>query len=47
MEKKGDGIEKLLEMISSPICLIFWYWGGDREPAEVTLRYERDPLNPY
>jgi hypothetical protein len=30
--KKLEGIEKLLEMISSPIKLLF-YWGGDREAA--------------
>jgi hypothetical protein len=38
MEKKGEAIGKLLEMISSPIWLHFWYWGGDREAAEVALR---------
>jgi hypothetical protein len=36
--KKGKGIGKLLEMISSPIWLLFWCWEGDREAAEVALR---------
>jgi hypothetical protein len=27
----------MLEMVSSPILLLFWYWGGDREAAEVAL----------
>jgi hypothetical protein len=35
--KKEEGIGKLLEMVSSPILLLFWYWGGDREAAEVAL----------
>jgi hypothetical protein len=25
MEKKGEGIGKLLEMVSSPIWPLFWY----------------------
>jgi hypothetical protein len=36
--KKWEGIGKLLEMVSSAILLLFWYWGGDREAAEVALR---------
>jgi hypothetical protein len=37
MEKKRRAIGDLLEKVSSPIWLLFWYWGGDREAAEVAL----------
>jgi hypothetical protein len=46
MEKKGEAIGKLLEMVSSPIWLLFWYWGGDREAAEVALRMSDTPMAP-
>jgi hypothetical protein len=43
MEKKGEAIGDLLEKIFSsfipyiPYMTIFWYWGRDREAAEVAL----------
>jgi hypothetical protein len=33
-------------MVSSPIWLLFWYWGGDREAAEVALRMSDTPMAP-
>jgi hypothetical protein len=37
--EKGEGIGKLLEMVSSPVWLLFWYWGGDKGAAEVVMDF--------
>jgi hypothetical protein len=37
--EKRKGIWKLLEMVSSPVWLLFWYSGRDREAAEVALTH--------
>jgi hypothetical protein len=35
--KKGEGIGKLLEMVSSLVSPLFCYWGWERGAAEVAL----------
>jgi hypothetical protein len=37
MEKKREGDREAAGDDSIPYMTIFWYWGGDREAAEVAL----------
>jgi hypothetical protein len=39
MEKKREGDREAAGDDSIPYMTIFWYWGGDREAAEVALSY--------
>jgi hypothetical protein len=40
--EKCSAIGNLLEKVSSPIWLYFYYWGGDREATEVALKTEEE-----
>jgi hypothetical protein len=40
--KKWSVIGNLPEKVSSTIWLSFYYWGGDREAAEVALKTEEE-----